>query len=122
MPPAGPITDDLQGAAGTPAACCKTIMSDVLSSWNDGAARSAILDFVARVTKDGGPDYVPPAGRVATFDNDGTLREFAYDRAFRLSPLSQALDNADRYGLRVVSVRRDWNVVFDNTLRDQCED
>jgi phosphoglycolate phosphatase-like HAD superfamily hydrolase len=45
----------------------------VLPSWNDGAAKSAILDFVARVTKEGGPDYVRPAERIATFDNDGTL-------------------------------------------------
>ncbi len=48
-------------------------MNDPLPSWNDSAARTAILDFVARVTKDGGPDYVPPAERIATFDNDGTL-------------------------------------------------
>lgn len=48
-------------------------MTDALPSWNGGAAKSAILDFVARVTKKGGPDYVPPAGRIATFDNDGTL-------------------------------------------------
>jgi phosphoglycolate phosphatase-like HAD superfamily hydrolase len=45
----------------------------VLESWNDGAAKSAIDDFVARVTKVGGRDYVPPAERIATFDNDGTL-------------------------------------------------
>jgi len=44
-----------------------------LPSWNDGAARSALVDFVARVTKEGGKDYVPPAERIATFDNDGTL-------------------------------------------------
>lgn len=44
-----------------------------LPSWNDSAAKSAILDFVARVTKEGGPDFVPPAERIATFDNDGTL-------------------------------------------------
>jgi hypothetical protein len=42
-------------------------------SWNEGAAKSAIVDFVARVTKEGRPDYVPPAERIATFDNDGTL-------------------------------------------------
>ena len=41
--------------------------------WNDGAAKSAIVDFVARVTQEGGPDFVPPAERIATFDNDGTL-------------------------------------------------
>ncbi|HEY1302555.1 MAG TPA: HAD family hydrolase [Vicinamibacterales bacterium] len=44
-----------------------------LASWSDGAAKSAIVDFVARVTKEGGSDYVRPAERIATFDNDGTL-------------------------------------------------
>ncbi|MDN8617967.1 HAD family hydrolase [Variovorax ginsengisoli] len=44
-----------------------------LSSWNNGPAKTAILDFVARVTSEGGPDHVPPADRIATFDNDGTL-------------------------------------------------
>ncbi len=44
-----------------------------LPSWRDGPARRAILRFVAAVTKPGGPDYVPPAERIATFDNDGTL-------------------------------------------------
>jgi len=47
--------------------------SGPLPSWNDGAAKSAILDFVERVTREGGPDYVRPAERIATFDNDGTL-------------------------------------------------
>jgi hypothetical protein len=44
-----------------------------LATWNDGTAKSQILDFVARVTEDGGPDFVPAAERIATFDNDGTL-------------------------------------------------
>jgi phosphoglycolate phosphatase-like HAD superfamily hydrolase len=44
-----------------------------LPSWNDGAARAAILDFVARVTEEGGPDFVPAPERVAVVDNDGTL-------------------------------------------------
>jgi phosphoglycolate phosphatase-like HAD superfamily hydrolase len=65
-----------------------------LLSWNDGPAKSAIFDFVARVTKQGGPDFVPPADRVATFDNDGTLCceqplqtqfFFAFDRVKDLS-------------------------------------
>ena len=47
--------------------------TDPLSTWNDGPARAAILDFVARVTQEGGRDYVPPAERIATFDNDSTL-------------------------------------------------
>jgi hypothetical protein len=44
-----------------------------LASWNNGATKSAITDFVARVSEEGGPDYVEPAARVAVFDNDGTL-------------------------------------------------
>ena len=44
-----------------------------LPSWNEGPSKSAIIDFVARVTRVGGPDYVPPAERIAVFDNDGTL-------------------------------------------------
>ena len=48
-------------------------MADMLESWNDGPTKSAITDFVARVTEEGGPDYVEPAARVAVFDNDGTL-------------------------------------------------
>jgi phosphoglycolate phosphatase-like HAD superfamily hydrolase len=46
---------------------------DSLPSWNDGAVKSAILDFVQRTTMQGGPDYLPPEERIATFDNDGTL-------------------------------------------------
>jgi hypothetical protein len=48
-------------------------MNAHLASWNDGPARDAIVDFVARVTDEDGPDHVPAAERVAVFDNDGTL-------------------------------------------------
>ncbi len=44
-----------------------------LSLWNDGATKTAITDFVARVTQAGSPDFVAPEARVAVFDNDGTL-------------------------------------------------
>jgi phosphoserine phosphatase len=47
--------------------------ADPLPSWNDGPAKKAVLDFVAKVTKEGSPDFVPPAERIAVFDNDGTL-------------------------------------------------
>ncbi len=66
-----------------------------LSSWNDGPAKSAITDFVQRVTTEGTPDYVPPAERIAVFDNDGTLWSeqpayfqllFAIDRVKQLAP------------------------------------
>ena len=46
---------------------------DPLPSWNDGAAKKAIIDFVTKVTKEGSADFVPPPERIATFDNDGTL-------------------------------------------------
>jgi phosphoglycolate phosphatase-like HAD superfamily hydrolase len=46
---------------------------DPLPSWNNGSAKSAIVDFVDRVTQEGGPDFVPVEQRIATFDNDGTL-------------------------------------------------
>jgi len=48
-------------------------MSEPLSLWNKTPTRQAILDFVAEVTDESGPSYVPPAERIATFDNDGTL-------------------------------------------------
>lgn len=44
-----------------------------LASWNTGAAKSAILDCVARVTSAGAADFVPPNERIVVFDNDGTL-------------------------------------------------
>jgi len=68
---------------------------DALPSWADGAAKKSITDFVARVTAQGGADFVPPAERIATFDNDGTLwaeqpvyfqLAFAFDRVRALAP------------------------------------
>ncbi len=44
----------------------------MLESWTDGPTKSAIVDFVGRVTAEG-PDFVAPEARVAVFDNDGTL-------------------------------------------------
>jgi phosphoglycolate phosphatase-like HAD superfamily hydrolase len=47
--------------------------ADPLPSWNDGKAKQSITEFVEKVTRQGAADYVPPAERVAVFDNDGTL-------------------------------------------------
>ncbi len=47
--------------------------NDALPSWNDGSVKQAIVAFVGKVTQQGSPDFVPPAERIATFDNDGTL-------------------------------------------------
>jgi phosphoglycolate phosphatase-like HAD superfamily hydrolase len=69
--------------------------SDALPSWNDGAVKKSIADFVARVTTQGAPDFVPAEQRIATFDNDGTLwpeqpvyfqLAFAFDRIKAMAP------------------------------------
>lgn len=46
---------------------------DPLPSWNDGTLKKDIIDYVTKVTKEGGPDFIPVENRIATFDNDGTL-------------------------------------------------
>src|SRR5262249_55541442 len=47
--------------------------TDPLPSWNDGPTKKAILDFVQTTTDKTSPKYVPPAARIVTFDQDGTL-------------------------------------------------
>src|SRR5580704_9757640 len=68
---------------------------DPLPSWNDTAPKKAIVAFVEKVTKEGGPDFVPVPERIATFDNDGTLWSekpvpfqliFAMDRVKEMAP------------------------------------
>jgi phosphoserine phosphatase len=77
------------------ASFAQTDESGPLPSWNDGAARRAILDAVAAMTDQAGPHYVPPEERLATFDQDGTLWVehpvytqvvFALDRVVALAP------------------------------------
>jgi phosphoglycolate phosphatase-like HAD superfamily hydrolase len=51
----------------------KAQAADPLSSWNDGAAKQAIVEFVRATTTQGSPQFVPPEARIATFDQDGTL-------------------------------------------------
>jgi hypothetical protein len=69
--------------------------TDPLPSWNAGPVKSSITEFVARVTTPASADYVPPAERIAVFDNDGTLwpeqpiyfqLAFAFDRIRALAP------------------------------------
>ena len=69
--------------------------ADPLFSWNDTEAKKSILVFVEKVTKEGSPDFVPAAERIAVFDNDGTLWSeqpmyfqaiFAFDRVKALAP------------------------------------
>ena len=70
-------------------------VADPLPSWNDGSSKQAIIEFVVQVSTHGSPNYVPPAERIAVFDNDGTLwaeqplyfqLAFALDRIKVLAP------------------------------------
>ncbi|NJL49898.1 MAG: haloacid dehalogenase-like hydrolase [Leptolyngbyaceae cyanobacterium SM2_5_2] len=70
-------------------------MTHPLASWKDGAAKQAILDFVAAVTTPNGLSFVPPSDRIAVFNNDGTLwveyplyvqAFFVFDRVKQLAP------------------------------------
>jgi len=80
-------------------ACALTVTSagaaDPLPCWNEGKSKQSITTFVEKVTKEGSADFVPPAERIATFDNDGCLWAeqpmyfqffFALDRIKILAP------------------------------------
>lgn len=69
--------------------------SDALPSWNEGAAKQSIINYVTSVTKEGGADFIPVKDRIAVFDNDGTLWSeqplyfqlfFTMDRVRALAP------------------------------------
>ena len=73
----------------------ETALSDHLPSWQDGPTKQAIIRFIDTVTDESSPGFVPPAERIATFDNDGTLWPshpmytqlvFALDRIKALAP------------------------------------
>ncbi len=90
-----PIRNTLALLAIVTAGLTTAYAQDPLSSWNDGPTKQAIVAFVAKVSKEGSPDFVPPAERIATFDNDGTLwceqpmyfqLFFALDRVKTLAP------------------------------------
>ncbi|MBW1937797.1 MAG: haloacid dehalogenase-like hydrolase [Deltaproteobacteria bacterium] len=70
--------------------------NDALPSWNERASKQAITQFVKDVTTEGEAGFVPPAQRIAVFDNDGTLWSeqpmyfqlvFALDRVKALAPM-----------------------------------
>ena len=73
--------------------------SDPLPSWNEGAAKKSITDFVAKVTAQGGAEFVPPTERIAVFDNDGTLwceQPIYFQAAFALDRVkAMALDHPE---------------------------
>jgi hypothetical protein len=83
------------GNVASPPAPAAAVLADPLPSWNDGANKKAIVTFVGRVTREGGPDFVPVPERIAAFDNDGTLWSekplpfqllFAFDQVKAMAP------------------------------------
>ncbi len=73
----------------------QTLFADPLPSWTPGGAKDEIVAYVENVTDPDSPDYIPPAERIATFDNDGTLWSeqpmyfqlfYLFDRVKALSP------------------------------------
>ena len=86
--------------------CERAGTDDPLASWNEGPAKKSIVDFVERVTKAGGIDFVAPEERIATFDNDGTLWSeqpyyfqlvFALDRVKALAPQHPEWQNKEPF-------------------------
>jgi phosphoglycolate phosphatase-like HAD superfamily hydrolase len=82
-------------ALGACAPMPSATVADPLPSWNAGAAKQRIVDFVKAVNTEGGKDYVAPPERIAVFDNDGTLwleypmytqLLFVFDRIRALAP------------------------------------
>ena len=77
------------------AALPNSMGADPLPSWNDTAAKAAIVSFVEKTTTDGSAEFVPVPERIAVFDNDGTLWAeqplyfqlfYAVDRVRALAP------------------------------------
>lgn len=68
-----PIVRSLVAASLLFASILPAAAQEILPSWNDGAAKTRIIDFVKATTKEGGEGFVAPQDRIAVFDNDGTL-------------------------------------------------
>jgi len=103
--------------------------SDPLPSWNDGAAKEAILKFVREATDESGPSFVPPEDRIAVFDQDGTLwvehplytqGVFALDRIRALAPSHPEWSETEPYksvianDIRAISnfTKADWVAIL----------
>jgi phosphoglycolate phosphatase-like HAD superfamily hydrolase len=84
-----------QGGAGTVSPVAVST-ADPLPSWRDGVAKQNIEKFVAGVTHEGSPNFVPPAQRIAVFDNDGTLwseQPLPFQLIFMLEQVKAAAPN-----------------------------
>ncbi|MEZ4599621.1 MAG: HAD family hydrolase [Syntrophotaleaceae bacterium] len=71
-----------------------SIAADPLPSWNDSPAKQGIHAFLAEVTKEGSPDFLPMPERIAVHDNDGTLwpeNPMPFQAAFALDELNRRI-------------------------------
>jgi phosphoserine phosphatase len=86
-------------------------MTTVLPSWNGGAARTAILEFMEQVTEENGANYIPPAERIAVFDNDGTLwceKPMPIELGFILLHLSEMAEQDES-----LRARQPWQAAYE---------
>ena len=100
---------------------------DPLPSWNEGATKQSIVDFVEEVTNEASPSYVNPEDRIATFDNDGTLWseqpyyfqfQFAFDRVKEMAAdHSEWNDNP----LFKAALENDMNAVMKSGMKGLME-
>jgi hypothetical protein len=105
-------------AGGLASLAAVSCVSDPLPSWNEGEAKQAIVAFVERITREGSPEFVPVAERIATFDNDGTLwceqpvpvqLYFARDRVTALAPQHPEWKEQEPFASLL---RGDWNAAL----------
>jgi hypothetical protein len=74
-------------------------IADALPSWSDGTSKNAIIAFVKKVTLKGSSEIIPPAERIATFENDATMlrrSEANNARLLKVHPKGFALDETHR--------------------------
>lgn len=100
-----------------------SVWADPLPSWNSGASKQAIIEFVERVSDPSGPDFVPVAERIAVFDNDGTLwcetplppqAFYAFNEIERLLPAHPEWNDQPAV---VALVERDFKALLTNHYR-----
>ena len=91
--------------------------TDPLPSWNDGAAKKAIIEFVKTTTDAGSPKFVPPEERIATFDQDGTTWVeqpmytqvmYCLDRVPAVVKEKPELENIEPFKTVLSGDRRQW--------------
>src|SRR4029078_12694848 len=111
----------------SPTARAEMAGTDPLPSGNDGPVKKSILDFVAAVTKEGGPDFVPVPERIATFDNDGTLWveqptyvQVAFARA-RIRTLPETHPECRNKPVLKAAIEGDFKAILAGTPRDRLE-